>query len=547
MKKNITIIAFLMIGSALIAQSIVKESTFQLDKKSAKGYLSVVRIDDDRQEISLVYNTKEKKKKTLFMNYVFDYDLNKISEGTGEEPKFKSKGKKGKNKGDAYEYDEITLVSKGMPGGGGTLTGMVKHVKVKWSNFQGKYLYNRKTITKEKIRSSDDRKLYLRGSVTLDNGNALAFVAPKHKLKDIKTKAGIQLIVLVKPDFTVAKELEFNLVYESNIVGYFVAEEFVYAIYAPIKLMGGPKCKDGSEYTIVKVDINKTEVVSTTKFHSKVGEWNILDIQLSDKGITFVGPGNIKSAGKVKNIATDLTIEKFDAFQLVHMNNQGEVKVAVTSNDEINKNAVIFPTEKKITKYNGKKYDFLGVQQIGEEGDIIVAMQDWKIAKLAAPGTVKFYDVKVYQEMVFLQFSVEGKLKGYYAIPSTAKKEGISDALDVRQFRADFLTLDSGNPNALEILIFQPHHTERLVEYDKDFFSGSSSRTETSTPMYYPRFVQIDFAKKEYSMTVDIGDQKYFLYDKEAVQIINDGTEILFLGESKNDRTLYMARFSIAN
>ncbi len=537
------IIAFL--GAAIFAQTLEKETTFKLDKKSAKGYLSVIRTDDDRQEISLVYNTKEKKKKTMFMNYVFDYDFNLISEEAGSEPKFKSKGgKKGKNRGDSYEYDEIKLETKGLYAGG-TLTGTKIHVTAKWSWFFGRYMFKRKVLQKEKIKSSDDRKLFLRGSVTLENGDALALVAPKHKIKDIKDNAGIQHLVLIKSDFTVAKQVDFDLYYESGIVGYYVAENFMYAIYAPIKMLGGPKCKDGSEYTIVKIDIEKVEVVSKTKFNTKVGDWSIMDMQASKKGITFVGPGVIKSATKIKGWAVDPNLDKFDSFQIVHMNNEGKVTVALTTNDEINSKAVKFPTEKKMIKYNGKKYDFIGVKQIGDDGDIIVAMQDWKMSKASAGG-FKTYEIKTYQEMVYLQFGIDGKLKGYYAIPSTAKDRGLfKDVLDIRQYKADFMVLESSNSNILDLLIFQPHHTERLVDYDTDYTFGTTTKTVTSTPMYYPRFIQIDFKAKKFTQTIDIGNQKYFLYDKEAVQTINTGSELLFIGESTNDRTLYMARFDL--
>lgn len=537
------IIAFL--GSAIFAQTLEKETTFKLDKKSAKGYLSVVRTDDDRQEISLVYNTKEKKKKTMFMNYVFDYDFNLVSEEAGSEPKFKSKrNKRGKYRGDDYEYDEIKLETKGLYAGG-TLTGTAIHVTAKWSGFFGKYMFRRKVIKKEKIKSSDDRKLFLRGSVTLENGDALALVAPKHKIKDMQTKAGIQHLVLIKPDFTVAKQIDFDLYYESGIVGYYVFENFMYAIYAPIKYLGGPKCKDGSEYTIVKIDMEKVAVISMTKFNTKVGDWNIMDMQVSKKGVTFVGPGIIKTASKVKGMAADTTLEKFDSFQIMHMSNEGKITVALTTNDEINSKAVKFPTEKKATKYNGKKYDFLGVQQIGDDGDIIVAMQDWKTSKANAGG-FKTYEMKTYQEMVYLQFGIDGKLKGYYAIPSTAKDRGLfKDVLDIRQFKADFLVLESSNADVLDLLIFQPHHTERLVDYDNDYTFGTTTKTVTSTPMYYPRFIQIDFKAKKFTQTIDIGNQEYFLYDKEAVQIISNGSELLFIGESTNDRTLYMARFDL--
>ena len=164
MRKSAIFLSILA-ASTVFGQKVTKELKYQLDRKSAKGALTVVRPNEDREEISLVYTTKEKAKKTKFHNFVFDYNFEQVFEEEGEEPKFKRKGSKGKHRGERYEYDAVSME----PNLTGVLVAKIEHVEGKWVGILGRYVEKKKFLKKEKLRTEDDRKIYMDGQWSLDN------------------------------------------------------------------------------------------------------------------------------------------------------------------------------------------------------------------------------------------------------------------------------------------------------------------------------------------------------------------------------------------
>lgn len=526
MKKILT--ALCMASSLTIfAQKVVKETTLKIENKAARGYLSVVRQDDNREELSLTYVTKDGNKKTKFHNYLFDYDLNKIMDEDGEEPKTKIKGK---NRGENYEMDIVSIEPNMM----GTLVGRIEHVKGRWSGFLGHYIKTSKLLKKEKLRNSDDRKLFFKGQMELINGDVLVLVKPKNKPKDIKDKAGIFHVIRVNTNLDIVSETTFDVTYEFDPITVWAGEEHMYAILAPVKMYGGPKNKQPLTHYFVKIDTETGKVVAKEPFETKVGEWNIQSIVESKYGVTILGLGNESKAGKINATATNWAQEKFDSYQIVHFDTNNKLKrVSLTSNDEINDKAIVTPGEKKSPKYNGKKYDFIGIETT-THGDIVVAMQDWKMVQ----------ESKVYDELILLHFNKEAKLEGYYSVESTAKKQGVigGTAFDMRSVPSSFTVFNSGD-KLLNIIIIQPHHSEDIVEYD--YWSGT--KTTTITPKFYPRLAQINLENQEFIYLHDLGDQEYFLYNNvESIIPINDGNQFIFIGESKNDKDIYLGKYDLS-
>lgn len=524
----------------------MKELKYQLDKQSAKGALTVVRPNEDREEISLVYTTKEKKKKTKFHNYVFDYDFNKVFDEAGEEPKFKKKGSRGKYRGEAYEYDAVSME----PNLTGVLVAKIEHVSGKWSGFLGRYIEKRKFLKKEKLKTADDRKILMDRQWGLENGDALVLGKPKLRPKDYKTKSGVRLLIRVNNKLEIIEEVPFDFGYATSVVSAWVVGKYYYAIYAPMKLAGTPKAKDPTAYSLVKINTETTKIELNKKFNAKIGDWNVQSTVMSEDGsIVFVGPGNEGKHEKLQTFPVTPGLVKFDAFQVVTLKPNGDIKVSMCTNDDINKKGVKYPTEKKLTKYNGKKYEFRSAEVL-PSGGVVVSLQDWKMAKLKDPVGIGFSDRKVFLETIFIHFNGNGELVGYYPVPG-AKKEGLSNSLDVRQYANDYVVFEDNDPNKLNILIIQPHHTEQIWSYDTDLgltanggVTTTTTKTVTATPVYFPRFVQIDTKSRSFSKTKDIGDQKYFMYDSQSVFPINGGKEIIFLGEGKG-RILYMAKFDL--
>ncbi len=526
MKRLLTAVC-LLFSLAAFSQKIVKETTLKIENKAARGYLSVVRQDDSREELSLTYVTRDGNKKTKYHNYLFDYDLNKITDEEGVEPKTKIKGK---NRGENYEMDVVSIEPNMM----GKIVGRIEHVKGRWSGFLGQYITTRTLVKKEKLRNSDDRKLYFKGQMELVNGDVMILVKPQIKPKDVKTQAGIFHVIRVNTNLDIVSEVTFDLRYEFDPIVVWGGEEHMYAIMAPIKLMGGPKNKETSKYYYLKFDLETGKVVAKESFESKVGEWNIQSLVESKNGVTILGPGNESKVGKIGMTPTNWEQEKFDSYQIVHFDSNDKLKrVALTTNEQINDKAIITPGEKKAPKYNGKKYDFIGIETTSH-GDIVVAMQDWKMVQ----------ESKVYDELILLHFNKEAKLEGYYSVESTAKKQAIigGSAFDMRSVPSSFTVFNSGE-KLLNIIIIQPHHSEDIVEYNY----WDNTKTTTITPKFYPRLAQINLATQEFIYLEDLGNLDYFLYNNvESIIPINDGNQFIFIGESKSDKDIYLGKYDLS-
>ena len=77
MKKPLLfVLTFLLLTGSLLAQVVETEKTYEISRKSKRGFLAGVDFDETAKTYQLTYITKLTERKLKFESYKFDNDFN---------------------------------------------------------------------------------------------------------------------------------------------------------------------------------------------------------------------------------------------------------------------------------------------------------------------------------------------------------------------------------------------------------------------------------------------------------------------------------------
>ncbi len=517
--KSILTVALLItqIGQSQIVDI---EKTYEISRKSKRGFLSGIDYNSDEQTYQLTYITKQNDRKLKYEFYKFDKDFNFLNDGEGEEifEKMKTKFRWFKFRDLLYSVEGVTVENNLM----GTLVMRKKLIEFKYDFWIAGYYRKVTVLEKLKPKTDDGRKMSL-VAYTEDNktGDILVLAAIKLKLGknmaeknprpydlyfmrfnkdlDIVSETIIpfetpQTLLAAKAIFETNEEDPENPGVESMAVTLATAPE--------------KNLKPTCTYLRLGAD---TKIIHRQSFVSNANYWNldemILDQNTND--MYLFGPA-VDDLGKYSK-------GKFKSIQLAKINNKGEKEfLTETELEEISKKLKTPPTQKSAPEYEGKKFEF-STYKVSSTGDLFVSGQNYKIDQAGNDkGSKNFKDIMGFH------FDSKGLLKSQYGIDT--KENGNA----AQNFGTPQLYLEGNDGNMYW-----------MIREIKDFNALYGKL------LTYPRLGKITpDAKVSDFLTIGKSDG-YYLDPKYPFLEINKGNNIVFFGANKSGKSIWFCRVNL--
>jgi len=533
------------------AQKLSKEATHEISKKANKGYLYEPKVDEAKKEITLTYVTKATGRFAKFEAYKFDMDFNFKTMEESEVPLEKIKGYKA-DKGEEYSFDAVTVEANMM----GTLILKRKVYKKKWNWFWGGYDTKISFGEKIKPKSEDGGKFqYVGHAEQPESGNILIFAGDKGKGMGDMIKMTTEIHVL-------RFDSELNKVAD-NLLKFDFPQTLVAAstddqdedadtdsdvllLFAP---MGGKGFKnsadpDATNYTYVRVGADGS-IKERIKVQSKTGIFNGNMFVTVGDDVLIMGATNEKTDDYFNEKFAapanqrDAEIEKFKAkgFQVVKIS---KGKVAFVSNntlEDFDKKSQSPPSQKKNPEYTGRKFKIADIKIISN-GDILLAGQKYTKSK-GGGHVVKFGNLgsvggnasgTEYEDIIMMHFGSDGVLRASYGV---RREENDKDA---KMSPNNQLIMESADGKSVYWTIMEMKGWKQEKELGESKYKF----------LMYPNVTKIDVPNAKIGDFVQMGQGKsdYFVNNKYPSLPIGKGN-IVFLGESKNGKTLWFAKMPL--
>jgi hypothetical protein len=524
------------------AQSLDKEQNIDISKKAARGTLGHVETNDASKEISLVYVTKSTSKKIKFETYLFDYDLNLISsmEDEIEMDKAKTKYSWFKFKGEVYVIEGISAEANLT----GTFVVKKKQITYKWSWFALNYTKSTKVLDKLKFESESGKNMFYLSHYENDaTGEIIALAGERGKNTEILKPYTIYHIIRVDYNLNIISDIKVDMKFPNAVI--FAgqapdnqdpeadANDWV-IITAPAGGSGVGKSANplANELTAFRIS-PEGKVKSQIKFKSNVHTWHINGAYLDGDKMYVYGAGYAKDAAKkywglydVKNFE-----QKFTDFQLVRLGtSQVDFVSANAITDFTSKNRK--PEDQKNPSiYNGKTVDIRDLS-ITNSGDVFITAQNYKTDnKGNVQGTI-------YTEMYLFHYSPTGELKNFFAIDDDSRKGAIigGGVADARFYQTNSVVLSSKDASTVYWMQLIPHHTACTTE------ESGTTKITTCVPVYYPRMIKLNIQTGTFAKIENYGNGEYFLRGDKPYVKIDNGTKIIFLGENKSGKSIWLGK-----
>lgn len=547
MKKSLRaflFFAFLTLQLHVNGQKLSAEKTVDISGKANRGYIGNVVRDDKTREIVVTYVTKSTNSKVKFEAYTFDYDLNLKSDVVDEIELTKAKAKYSwfKYKGESYVVEGLTA----SPNLTGTFVIKKKQITYAWNWFLLKYKKSSKTLDKLKFEGENGKNMYYISHYENDtNGEIIALAGEKgsaakepylHFQKHHIFRVNSSLTVL--SDITVDLGSPHKLLYSAAVADEKnpdAEQNDWVAVFAPMggQGMGKYEAADPTQYTVLRIS-PEGKLVSQSKFATKAHTWTITGAVIDGSKIYLYGPGFSKGLEKkfyelayIPNEA-----DKFTDFQLVRVNGTSADFVSVTSMDEFASKTRKPDDQKKLSIYNGKRVDIRDLT-IGSEGQIYIIAQDFKVD---GQGDITGL---IYTDLYLFQFDQKGTLLNSFGIDDNSRKGAIigGGVADARFYPSSSTIFEGKDPNYIYWMQFVPHSTKCVSET-----SGTVKTTECR-PLKYPRVIKLDVTKGSFVKIEQYGNGEYFLNEDCPLLYIENGTKIIFVGETKTEKGLWVGKF----
>ncbi len=543
MKKRLLALLFtgLFTLHQVNGQQLAAEKTVDISGKANRGYIGRVERNDQTREMAVTYVTKSTNAKVKFETYTFDYDLNLKSDVVDEIELTKAKEKYSwfKYKGDAYVVEGLTA----SPNLTGTFVIKKKQVTYSWNWFLLKYKKTTKTLDKLKFEGENGKNMYYISHYENDsNGEIIALAGEKgNASKDPYLHFQKHHIFRVDPSLKVLSDITVDLGSPHKLLYSAAvpdeknpdAEQADWVVVlAP---MGGAglgkfEAADPTQYTVLRIS-PEGKIVSQSKFTTMAHTWTITGSVIDGSKIYLYGPGYAKDVAKKYYELAYIPNEaaKFTDFQLVRVNATSADFVSVTSIEEFTAKARKPEDQKKLSVYNGKKVDIRDLT-IGSDGKIYIIAQDFKTQQ---EGPL------IYTDLYLFQFDQKGLLLNSFGIDDDSRKGAIigGGVADARFYPSSSALFEGKDPNYIYWMQFVPHSTKCVSET-----SGTVKTTECR-PLKYPRVIKLDVTKGSFVKIEQYGNGEYFLNEDFPLVYIENNSKIIFIGETKSEKGLWVGKF----
>ena len=544
MKKTLRALLFLalfILHVQVNGQQLAAEKTVDISGKANRGYIGNVVRDDKTREIAVTYVTKSTNSKVKFEIYTFDYELNLKSDVVDEIELTKAKAKYSwfKYKGDAYVVEGLSA----SPNLTGTFVIKKKQITYDWSWFFLKYKKSSKTLDKLKFEGENGKNMYYISHYENDtNGEIIALAGEKgNASKDpylqfqkhhiFRVNASLQVLSDITVDLGNPHKLLYSAAVKDEQNPDADQADWV-AVFAPMggQGMGKFEAADPTQYTVLRIS-PEGKLISQSKFTTKAHTWTITGALIDGQKIYLYGPGFSKGLEKkfyemayIPNEA-----DKFTDFQLVRVNATGADFVSVTSMEEFAAKTRKPDDQKKLSVYNGKKVDIRDLS-IGTDGKIYIIAQDFKTKDDTPP---------IFTDLYLFQFDQKGILLNSFGIDDDSRKGAIigGGVADARFYPSSSTVFEGKDPSYIYWMQFVPHSTKCVSE------THGTVKTTECRPLKYPRVIKLDVTKGSFVKIEQYGNGEYFLNEDFPLIYIENNTKIIFIGETKTEKGLWVGKF----
>ncbi len=521
MKLLVICILCFNINFSIQSQTLEVENTYKISGKSKRGALGNVTFDSEKGIYSLVYVTKENKKKAKFQTYRFDRDFNFIDK-TDDIIEFE----KAKAKYTWFEWNGELYTTEGMyvqPNLMGTLVLKKKRITYKYDWLLLGYYKSVDILKKVKPKTDDGRKYFYYTHAEDDtNGEVHILCGIKDKMKkgaDPYMHSKKYVILRYNKDVELVGETMFEMKYPQTLAfTRRIANEengtgSMAFIFAPT---GGPGMKkyadpDKNNYHYVRIN-NKPKIVDNITFKSPAAFWKINQMihETNTDAIYLFGPS---AMDKDKYYNTLTGTSKFKAVQLMKVASNKIEYLTETDLAEFESKLKKPPSQKKSPSYEGKKFQIANYQ-IASNGDFFVTGQDFKTSK----------EGNKYLDVMGFHFDTKGILKTQYSI-DTKESNKIAKANGTQQFFIE-------NADKTHMYWF-------LLEIK----GASMAKGKMLT---YPRIGKVDLKEGSINDFTSYGaDGKHFLDPLFPFLETDKGSNIVFFGSDKSGKEIWFSRIRL--
>ncbi|MBC7485609.1 MAG: hypothetical protein H7282_02515 [Cytophagaceae bacterium] len=545
MRKIYILAVTLLITFQSVAQKLDKEATIDISGKAKRGYLGNVIVDDSREQLDLVFVTKATNRKVKFEAYQFDYNLKLINkiEDEQEVDKAKSKYSWFNFKGDSYAVEGVTAEGNLL----GKFVVKKRRITYSYSWLLGRYRKNVKTLDKVKFETPNGRKMFFLAGFDNDQTGEVLALAGHQPSKGENSYLYMQKMSIMRVNFNLAlvSEKVIDLKYPQALL-YSGPNSAVdaesdeqsnwFVVFAPSGFPG-KKERDPAPDNYTLVEITPTgDVVRTVNFKSKCADWLVSGVYAKGDEIYIYGPGVSKKAGEdYVELVRPTEESKFTDIQIACIKGNAAKFVSATNVDEFKAKVQGVAGDKNPTYYNGKKVDIRSLY-VAKNGDLLITAQDFRVDKQGDAQGI------LYKDLMLFHFDAQGKLITQYGIENEVKKGGLvgGGLADPRFHAARGTILESADGKSLCWMLYIPYLTQSETE---DY---GTYKVTTFYPRRYPKVVKIDLEGKKIAGVADYGDKEYFLLEEHPFVEINDGKQGIYIGESKNGKSIWLGKFDPA-
>jgi len=573
MKKFV--LSLLFVGGIIFpnlsfAQIDVLEMTHDISRKSKKGYLGNVEVNEAASTFDMIYVLPSSERKVKLETYTFDKQLNLINTVKEEEDidLVRQRYKWFNFKGDVY-YTNTIAASSTM---GGKLVFRKKLITHKYRWWYGTYVNKVKMLEKVKPTSETENKYVFRGGAyeVERDSNILVLAGRQEAKNDINSYKNYDLLQADNNvNIKVLENISFPYAYipifaepikDNN--EYFTNDEQPrdwIVVFAPYGAKGFEKIQAPDPNAFIYYRISpEGKIKERVEFKSPTSGWRILEAYDKDGSVFFYGPSitggkgkyinavfrtglvattsaddqekaeeNTKSSGfgsAFKNMAStfsgsqdmgqtqdeiDAMIDEmtFTGFVVGKMSNGKMDFIKETPIAEFKSKSVKPAGQKNIVEFDGKKFKTFGIF-FTSTGDILINGQDFRLSKNKPFGNDFNAGAHLYKGVYLFQFDAQGNLKNNYGVVIEDQKDRAGF------FNRSPLTADMFPAKSTLVESVDKSQTYWMMsicramheEEDLDIGWFSSSYTKTWEPLFSIQYGTLDLKNGSASDFKILGD-----------------------------------------
>ncbi len=577
MKKFIFAVSLAFILTRLPGQVLEIEKTFDVTGKADIGDIANVAYDQQSGQSVYSFIVKAKSDQITIESYAFDKEFNMVKNesATLSFDQAKTKYPWWNYKGEHLETSDLVVDED---------DDIILRKKSYEMDYDWKKLdYKVKAEVKEKIKMKNEagEKFLHHRNWTPESGDFLFILGGEQSKSDkFLQNRTFELMKISDKDAAIIKQLNITFDFPQSIVyprfndeksegrGSEVGGDLV-LVFAP---MNAGKLSDPSKsnYTYIRID-QDLNLVARVAFTSPTAFWSVEDhiYDAKTKAVYLLG-ASLTSENKYFSDLTDT--KKFNGFQLMKVVGDKVEYLNSVTLDDLNSKVVMPPSQKKATKYEGKKF-IIAEYTLTSDGKLFLVGQSWYVDALGTMDNMnsgmigkKTRKIK-YSDCFGLGFDERGKLIGQYLYDT----KGFMGGNDFSVYQYLF---PGNNPSNIYWFILQPNYwnwnpTVQIYDYKpvkqpelKDFIADVDWNTMSGdfNPFVFVKhkvkcdiissnLAKIDLSKNQIgdfvNYQVDKAEKKsYYLCPGKPLMLTNDNKLLLFGSQSmKKGKTLWFARF----